>query len=311
MLVLEHTQSGCDAPIHEPAMVPQVLLCLAPRPGERALDLTVGTGGHSLVLAHAVGPSGLLIGLDADASALRTAEARLSEQAACPFRLFNARFSRALEVTRQAGVEGFDVVAADLGVGTHQLRGAGRGFSFDSDERLDMRFDRSSGPSAYDVVNQTPEAELADIFYNYGEERFSRQIAARLCVRRAERPVETPAELAEIVKTVYARRSQRGRSWRIHPATRVMMALRIFVNREMEELDALLECLPRLLARGGRACVLTYHSLEARRVKDAWRRQQKAGLISVLKPSPLKPTDEQIRDNPRVRSAQLRACRKP
>jgi len=93
-------------------------------------------------------------------------------------------------------LEGFDVVAADLGVGTHQLRGAGRGFSFDSDERLDMRFDRSSGPSAYDVVNQTPEAELADIFYNYGEERFSRQIAARLCVRRAERPVETPAELA-------------------------------------------------------------------------------------------------------------------
>ena len=310
MVVLEQKYSGCGAPVHEPAMVPQVLLCLAPRPGERALDLTVGTGGHSLALAGAVGPSGLLIGLDCDESALRTAEARLTEAAACPFRLFHARFSRALEVTQEAAPGGFDVAAADLGVGTHQLMGPGRGFSFDADERLDMRFDRTAGPSAYDVVNQTPEAELADIFYNVGEERFSRQIAARVCVQRARKPVETAAELADIVKTVYARRSLRGHTWRIHPATRVMMALRICVNRELEELDALLETLPRLLARGGRACVLTYHSLEARRVKDAWRRQQKAGLISVMKPSPLRPTEEQVSSNPRVRSAQLRACRK-
>jgi len=310
MVVLEHKDSSHGTPIHEPAMVPQVLQLLAPRPGERALDLTVGTGGHSLALAHAIGPDGLLVGLDADPDALRTAEARLGAEAPCPFRLLHARFACAPQVATQAGYEAFDVVLADLGVGTHQLMDPERGFSFDADERLDMRFDRTGGPSAYDVVNAAPEAELADIFYRLGQERYSRQIAARICRRRAEGPIETAAELAEIVKGVYARRSTRGRTWRIHPATRVMMALRIHVNREMEELDALLAALPRLMSRGARAAVLTYHSLEARRVKAAWRSQQKAGLISVITPSPLKPTEEQINENPRVRSCQLRACRR-
>ncbi len=310
MVVLEHIQSSSGTPIHEPAMVPQVLQVLVPRPGDRALDLTVGTGGHSLALAQNIGPDGLLVGLDADADALRVAEARLTEAAPCPFRLIPARFGRALEVTREAAPNGFDVLLADLGVGTHQLLDPERGLSFDSDERLDMRFDRTAGPSAYDVVNGASEAELAGIFHTLGEERYSRQIAARICRRRAEAPIETAADLAELCKAVYARRSPRGRTWRIHPATRVMMSLRIHVNREMEELDALLEALPRLLARGGRAAVLTYHSLEARRVKQAWRRQQRAGLLSVMKPSPLKPTDAQVRENPKVRSAQLRGCRK-
>jgi len=310
MVVLEHRESTSGTPIHEPAMVPQVLQTLDPRPGQRALDLTVGTGGHSLALARAVGRDGLLIGLDADPDAVRVAERRLTDAAPCPFRLILARFGRALEVTREVAPDGFDVVLADLGVGTHQLLDPERGLSFDSTERLDMRFDRTLGPSAYDVVNGAAEEQLADIFHNLGEERYSRQIAARICRRRAEGPIESAADLAEICKAVYARRGPRGRTWRIHPATRVLMSLRIFVNREMEELDALLEALPRLLARDGRAAVLTYHSLEARRVKQAWRRQQKAGLVRVMKPSPLKPTEQQVRENPKVRSAQLRGCRR-
>ncbi len=309
MVVLEHRQSESGTPIHEPAMVPQVLQLLEPRPGDRALDLTVGTGGHSLALAEAIGPDGLLVGLDADPDALRVARARLAD-APCTVRLIAARFGRALEVTREAAPDGFDVLLADLGVGTHQLLDPQRGLSFDSTERLDMRFDRAAGPSAYDVVNGASEEELAEILHTLGEERYSRQIAARICRRRAEAPIESAAELAEICKKVYARRGPRGRTWRIHPATRTMMALRIHVNREMEELDALLEALPRLLARGGRAAVLTYHSLEARRVKQAWRRQQKAGLVRLMKPSPLKPTEQQVRENPKVRSAQLRGCRK-
>lgn len=291
-------------------MVPQVLDLLQPAPGDSVLDLTLGTAGHSLALAAAIGPDGLLVGIDADPEAISTARERLEAEAPCTFRLFAERFSRARDVAHRAGVEGFDVALADLGVGTHQLLRPERAFSFDSDAKLDMRYDTSGGPSAWDVVNRAPEQELADIFHRLGEERYSRQIAAQICRRRTERPINTPAELADLVKRVAARRTPRRRTWRIHPATRVMMALRIHLNGEMEELDALLEALPALLKRGGRAGVLTYHSLEARRVKHAWRRQAKEGLWQLLTPSPVKPSREQLDENPRIRSAQLRAVRR-
>ena len=201
--------------LHQPAMVPQVLELLRPAPGDAALDLTVGTGGHSLALASAVGPEGLLVGLDADPEALRTARARLEAEAPCPFLLFHARFSQAARVAREAGVEAFGVALADLGVGTHQLLQPARGFSFGSESRLDMRYDATAGPSAWDVVNTASERDLADIFHRYGEERYSRQIAAAICRRRAEAPIETAAELAELVKAVAARRADaRGASTR-------------------------------------------------------------------------------------------------
>jgi len=200
-------------------------------------------------------------------------------------------------------------VLADLGVGA-QLDDPARGFAFDSEARLDMRYDPSCGPSAWEVVNRMGQRELADIIYRLGEERLSRQIAAAICRERRRAPIETPAQLCTIIKRVAARRS-RGRTWRIHPATRTMMALRIYVNRELEELQRLLEALPRLLTPGGRACILTYHSLEARLVKHTWRRQAAEGLIEVLTRRPLKPTSEEVAQNPRARSAQLRACARP
>jgi 16S rRNA (cytosine1402-N4)-methyltransferase len=292
-------------------MVPQVLEVLHPVSGDIALDLTVGTGGHALALAAAVGPGGLLVGIDADSSAVEVARARLEAEAPCPCKLFVQRFSTAPEALRRAGVEACDVATADLGVGTHQLLQPQRGFSFDSEEKLDMRYNASAGPSAWEVVNQTSERELADVFHRFGEERYSRQIAAGICRRRRDHTIDTPAELSALVKAVVARRTPRRRTWRIHPATRVMMALRILVNREMEELDALLEILPGLLRRGGRVAVLTYHSLEARRVKQAWRQQSREGAMELLTPSPLRPSPEQIKDNRRIRSAQLRAARKP
>ncbi len=173
-----------------------------------------------------------------------------------------------------------------------------------------MRYDTTAGPSAYDVVNGATEKELADIFWRFGEERYSRQIAAAICRRRADAPIESAAELSGLIKGVVAKRTPRGRTWRIHPATRVMMALRIYVNAEMDELDSLLDALPRLVRRGGRCAVLTYHSLEARRVKQAWRRQVREGLWEDVARRAVKPTDEQIAENPRVRSAQLRAVRR-
>ena len=310
--MVEHERS--DEPVgpvlHRPAMVAEVLQVLQPSPGDAVLDLTVGTGGHSLALSRAVAPDGVLIGLDADPDALRVARARLSEAALCRFDLLASRFSRAAEVTARAGVPAFDCVLADLGVGSHQLDDPARGLSFDSAARLDMRFDPSVGSSAWDAVNGLTQEELADVFYHLGEERYSRPIAAAICRQRALEPIETAGELADLVKRVVARRPPRRRTWRIHPATRVMMALRIYVNREMEELDALLDALPGLLKPGGRAAILTYHSLEARRVKQSWRRQKQDGLLTLLTRPPLRPTDQEQGENPRVRSAQLRAMRK-
>jgi len=309
MATLEPTRDSCDVPIHTPAMVSQVLDLLRLGPGQKAIDLTLGTGGHSIELARALGPDGLLVGVDADPDAVRVARERLSEAAPCRFELFCGPFSRAAEFARLAGAEAFDVALADLGVGTHQLARPERAFSFDSPCRLDMRYDPRQGPSAWDVVNRTPERQLADIFWRYGEERLSRPIAAAICRRRSAGPIDTPAELSELVKHVAARRSA-GRRWRIHPATRVMMALRIYVNRELDELEALLEALPSLLCTNGRVAVLTYHSLEARLVKQAWRRQQKEGLIELLVRRPLRPSAAEVSRNPRIRSAQLRAARR-
>jgi 16S rRNA (cytosine1402-N4)-methyltransferase len=302
-------QAGaCPCAVHRPVMVAQVLEALDPRPGERALDLTVGTGGHALELAARLGAQGLLVGIDADPGALQAAQERLARRAPCPCRLLHGRFSRALELT---GGEQFDLVLADLGIGTHQLDDPTRGFAFESAARPDMRFDpQSGGPCAYDVINRMSECDLADLIYELGQERYSRQIAAAVRRRReTQGPIETTAELCALIKGVAARRS-RGRTWRIHPATRTLMALRMFVNSEMGEMDALLQDLPRLLAPGGRAAVLTYHSLEARRVKQAWRRQADEGVLELITRRAVKPSEEEVRDNPRARSAQLRAVRR-
>lgn len=310
MAIRDRQAPPSGIPLHQPAMVPQVLRLLQPAPGHAVLDLTIGTGGHALALAQAIGAAGLLIGIDADQDALQIARARLTAEAPCRFELFAERFSRAPDVARQAGLSAFDAVLADLGVGTHQLAQPARGFSFESQDRLDMRYDTTAGPSAWDAVNRASEEELAEIFFRCGEERHSRAIAARICRRRAEGPIDSPAELAALVKGVVARRTPRRHTWRIHPATRVMMALRIHVNHELEELEALLAALPSLVRRGGRAAIVTYHSLEARRVKEAWRRQEKEGLWQSLTPSPVTPSEEQASENPRIRSAQLRAARR-
>ena len=308
--LMVYPEAHDDLPRHRPVMARQLLELLPLGPGDSLLDLTVGTGGHALALARRLGAGGLLVGIDADGQALRVAEERLSCSIPCPFRLFQCRFSEAAGAVREVATGGFTAVLADLGVGTHQLDDPGRGFSFDSESRLDMRYDTSGGRTAWDVVNCTPERELADIIYGLGEERLSRQIAAAICRRRLESPIETPRQLGDLIKRVAARRSG-GRTWRIHPATRTAMAVRIFVNDELGELDRLLEILPSLLAPGGRAAVITYHSLEARRVKQAWRRQASEGILRLVTSRAVKPSPRQIGDNRRARSAQLRVAERP
>ncbi len=295
-------------PVHQPVMQREVLEMLDPRPGDALLDLTLGTGGHALTLGAHLGPDGLVVGMDADEKALKTARPRLEQQLEGRVRLFHGRFSEADQVLKEVGIDGFDIVLADLGVGTHQLDDHSRGFSFDSEARLDMRFDVSGGLSAFDVVNRETEENLADIFYRLGQERYSRQIAAEICRSRRNSPIETPQRLAAIATRIYATRS-RGRRWRLHPATRIFMALRIHVNDELGELEKLLNMLPALTAAGARSGIITYHSLEARLVKTLWRRQAAQGVLEIIPPAPAGPGESEIEQNPRARSAQLRAAR--
>jgi len=307
MTIQDHSEPR-QTPTHCPVMLAEVLDCLHPAPGDSALDVTTGTGGHALALAQAVGAEGRLLGLDADPGALSQARARLEAEAHCPFVLERTRFSRAAHAAHTHDFDGFDVILADLGIGTHQLKQSERGFAFDSEARLDMRFDTSVGLSAWDLVNEWPEENLSDTFHRLGEERYSRQIASRICRCRVEKSIDTPAELATLIKGVVARRSRRGVSWRIHPATRVFMALRMAVNGELDELGALLAALPALLNQAGRVCILSYHSLEARLVKHTWRDQASQGLMELTTRRVVKPSDEEVARNPKARSAQLRGA---
>ncbi len=294
--------------LHRPVMCPEVVKLLTPRPGQKLLDVTMGTGGHSILIGKHLGQNGLIVGMDADESALKVAGHRFDRELDCPARLFHGHFSEAEQVVEEVGVDGFDLIIADLGLGTHQLDNPARGFSFDSDTNLDMRFDAASGRSAAEVINNEAEGELADIFYRLGQERYSRQIASEILQRRRRESISSARELAKIAEKIYAARS-RGRKWRIHPATRIFMALRIYVNAELDELDRLLELIPRLAALDGKVAIITYHSLEARRVKHAWRRQEKNGVLGLITKKPLMPCDQEVSENPRARSAQLRVAR--
>ena len=280
----------------------EVLRFLDPQPGQTWVDCTVGAGGHARLIAAALSggcqppEAGKLIGLDQDPGMLELARPRL---AGLPTELVHANFDQLAEVLANRGIGRVDGVFADLGFCSDQLDDAARGLSFRTDGPLDMRLDPTAGESAADLVNRMSEAGLADVFWQFGEERHSRRVARRIVERRAEKPFETTAELAEVV-----RRSV-PRSGSIDPATRVFQALRIAVNDELGALDRLLAALPRVVKPGGRAGIISFHSLEDRRVKQAFRA---AGVWEPVTRKPVEATDAEAARNPRARSAKLRVA---
>jgi 16S rRNA (cytosine1402-N4)-methyltransferase len=286
---------------HEPVMVAEVLGLLEPSRGGLFVDCTVGLGGHSRALLEA--GADRVLGLDRDPSALAIARDALSAFGE-RVELVHADYR---ELDRLLEARGIDAVAgtlADLGVSSMQLDEEGRGFSFRRDDPLDMRMDRTRGPSAADLVRDTAEGELADVIYQFGEERYSRRVARAIVTARAEAPIETTGRLAAIVRRAVPHHGYQ----RIDPATRTFQALRIWVNRELEGLDAFLERTVRRLLAGARLAVITFHSLEDRIVKHTFRAIEKAdeGLRIVTK-RPLSPAGEEVERNPRARSAKLRA----
>jgi len=291
---------------HVPVLLKEAIDFLNVRRGGTYIDATVGLGGHSYEIAKRLGAPGHLIGLDKDPAALEKAGFRLrasgfGETDWPSIELRQGSFASLAEARSPIA----DGLLADIGVSSLQLDDAARGFSFQADGPLDMRMDPRGERSAEQVVNHLDERQLADVIYEFGEERRSRRIARAIC---RSRPIRSTAHLADVISAAARPMNQAER--RIHPATKTFQALRIFVNRELDDLRALMEAAPRILKPGGRVVVISFHSLEDRIVKDAFREGSKEGYFSVLTKKPVTATEEESDRNPRARSAKLRAAEK-
>jgi 16S rRNA (cytosine1402-N4)-methyltransferase len=298
------TESTDSRARHVSVLPAEVLAALDPRPGQVLVDATLGGGGHTRLLAEKLGPTGSLIGLDQDPVMVEQARPRLTD---LPVTLIQANFEDLRQVLKDLRIDAVDGVLADLGVCSDQLDDANRGFSFNQNGPLDMRLDLARGEPAGALLRKLNERDLADLFWQFGEERYSRRIARKIVEVRRREPLETTEQLAVLVRRCVPRppRSAGRRKPGIDPATRVFQALRIAVNDELGALDRLLQDLPRCVRPGGRAVLISFHSLEDRRVKQAFRQ---TALWQALTKKPVEAGDEEVQRNPRARSAKLRAA---
>ena len=288
---------------HIPVMTAEVLQHLRPEPGGLFVDCTVGLGGHSRALLEA--GASRVIGLDRDQAALARARDTLAPWGD-RVELIHADYRTIDDILDSRRIVTVDGALADLGVSSMQFDAPGRGFSFQRDEPLDMRMDRTGTETAADLVSRSSERDLADAIFQYGEERFARRIARALVDARRDAPVDTTGRLATIVRRAIP---HRGGHVRIDPATKTFQALRIWVNRELDGLDRFIEAAARRLRAGARLVVIAFHSLEDRIVKHTLRAlQQRDRLMQVLTKRPLVPAEDEVDRNPRARSAKLRAA---
>ncbi|MCS6865054.1 MAG: 16S rRNA (cytosine(1402)-N(4))-methyltransferase RsmH [Gemmataceae bacterium] len=286
-------------PVHASVLPAEVVSWLDPQPGETWVDCTVGSGGHTRLLAARVAPTGRVLALDQDPAMLELAQ-QCSDRS-LPITWIHANFDQLSDILITHGIAHVDGVLADLGFCSDQLACAERGFSFRDDGPLDMRLDPTQGTTAAELVNTLSEAALAHVFWEYGEERYSRRVARHIVERRRDKPFTTTGELVELVRRCVPR------SGRIDPATRVFQALRIAVNDELGCLERLLAVLPRVVRPGGKVGIISFHSLEDRRVKQAFRTP---GVWQPLTKKPVEATAEEIHRNPRARSAKLRVAQR-
>jgi 16S rRNA (cytosine1402-N4)-methyltransferase len=287
--------------IHTSVLPAEVMSFLAVRPGMRVIDGTLGGGGHTRLLAEAVGPEGLVIAIDRDPAAI---DRGARELAGLPVRFAQANYCDIPEVLDALSIDAVDAVLLDIGLSSDQLADRTRGFSFDADGPLDLRFDPTEGEPAWRIVNRMKPESLADIIYEFGEERHSRRIARKIAAVREKEPIHSAREFARLVMSAIPRQHPPSR---IHPATRTFQALRIAVNQELKSLRIALERIPQRLVPGGRLVVISFHSLEDRLVKQAFRNTQ---VWDCLTRSPIEAGPEELAANPRSRSAKLRAARR-
>jgi 16S rRNA (cytosine1402-N4)-methyltransferase len=297
---------------HISVLLESVLDILNPQPGQTFADCTLGLGGHSAALLERLGPGGRLISIDFDLANIDRARTRLEGVTAngATFDLFHNNFAGLPTVLAQAGVDKVDGVLADLGVASPQIDDPGRGFSYRQSGPLDMRMDPTRGKPASDLVNTMGERELAAALREYGDETDAPEIARLIVERRKSKPITTTQELMALVCEARDFTIERGAGAKLHPAARTFQALRILVNREMANLERLLAVLPQVLKPGGVAAIISFHSGEDRRVKDAFREAHRGGIYSEISRDPIIADDEEQRANPRSRSAKLRWARR-
>lgn len=289
---------AAPATCHVPVMLAEIIEWLRPAGGMTFVDGTLGGGGHTRALAERVGSTGAVIALDRDPAAITAAEQTLR---GLPIKLVSANFADLPEVLDQLALAAVDGVVLDLGMSSDQLADASRGFSFDAEGPLDLRFNTDEGEPAWRLLERLPADDLADLIYRYGEERHSRRIARWIAERRSLDPIRTAAELARLVRRAVPRSAGHA----IDPATRTFQALRIAVNRELDSLEKILRALPDCLRPGGRAAIISFHSLEDRLVKTAFREDPR---WHVLTRKPQRATPVETASNPRSRSAKLRVA---
>ena len=307
---------------HIPVMLPQVIYYLNCTPGRIYVDCTLGGSGHARAICKKIIPGGIFIGIDQDMDAVRNAK-KVLKSFNLAIHLFHDNFIHLPECLQQLKIDAVDGILLDLGISLHQLESSGRGFSFNKDEPLDMRMNITSGTRAGDLINGMEEKNLKKIFYNFGEERWAGQIAKRIVTQRQRKPIRSSRELAQIVCDAVPKKVSYKQ--KIHPATRTFMALRIAVNRELEMLDGFMENVADLLNPNGRLCVLSFHSLEDRIVKHRMKAMEKGcicpsglpecacnkkSLVRILTKKVLRPTEDEVANNPMARSAKLRAVEK-
>ena len=304
---------------HVPVMVKEVIQYLNCSPGKTYVDGTLGGGGHAEAILEAIGPGGMLLGIDRDPAAVRHCRETLHPSKST-VQIFHSDFTDLPQILSRLHIRAVDGILLDVGLSLYQLQGSGRGFSFMRDEPLDMRMNPDRGPTAKELVNRLSEKELADTIFRYGEERWARRIAGAIVRQRRKQRINTSVELARIVEAAVPRRYARGR---IHPATRTFQALRIAVNQELEKLQTFLVGAVGCLHTGGRLCIISFHSLEDRIVKEHFRTLArgcicppelprcvcgKAPELAVLTKRPVRPGEEETALNPMARSAKLRVA---
>jgi len=287
-------------------MYREILDHLNLRPGQRIVDCTAGTGGHALGIAAAIGPSGYYIGIDRDADSLHVAQNNVREFAdhCC---LVHDDFRNIDTILDTLHIRFVDGIIFDLGISSYQLDSPERGFSIKYDGPLDMRMDKNSYISAYDLINSLSEREISAILKNFGQERWHHRIANRLVHSRVAHPITSTSELSQAVIKAIPNRYQHQK---IHPATRTFQAFRIAVNRELEALEIALDKSAQYLKKGARICVISFHSLEDKIVKEKFRHFAKEGVFALITKKPARTSDDEMERNPRSRSARLRVAEK-
>lgn len=290
--------------LHKPVLLQEVMHFLNPAPGKVIIDATIGGAGHAAKIMQMIGVAGTLIGIDRDSESLNIAHERLKSLKGT-FKLVNRNFKDIREIVQDLEIGEVDGVLFDMGISSIQIETRDRGFSIKNAGPLDMRMDRNARLTASELVNSLREDEISDLIRDFGEERFHRRIAREIVKARRKAKIETTSELAEVVSRGMPYKFRRQR---IHPATRTFQAFRIRVNGELEAIEEALRDTPQLLKKGGRVCIISFHSLEDRIAKNTLKEFKARGVFKVLTKKPVVAEEKEVLENPRARSAKLRAA---